>query len=97
MVCYYLPTESNEGWCHILATKEQRQNKQFVEKLLQIQGIKYDDWVDEIHVEYMQSNNKLIFEALDSKISKTKEKKEEKEVVIEEKKSTQSFNPTNSN
>lgn len=80
-----------------MATKEQRQNKQFVEKLLQIQGIKYDDWVDEIHVEYMQSNNKLIFEALDSKISKTKEKKEEKEVVIEEKKSTQSFNPTNSN
>lgn len=79
-----------------LATKEQRQNKQFVEKLLQIQGVKYDDWVDEIHVEYMQSNNKLIFEALDSKINKSKEKKEEKEkaTVIEDNK--QSFNNSNS-
>lgn len=78
-----------------MATKEQRQNKQFVEKLLQIQGVKYDDWVDEIHVEYMQSNNKLIFEALDSKINKTKDKKEEKVNVVEENK--QSFNSSNPN
>lgn len=62
-----------------LATKEQRQNKKFVEKLLQIQGVDYDDWVDEIHLEYIQNNNKLIFEALDSKLDKRKEQKEEKE------------------
>lgn len=78
-----------------MATKEQRQNKQFVEKLLQIQGIKYDDWVDEIHVEYMQSNNKLIFEALDSKINKVEKKKEEKEVLVDKNTSAQSFNPSN--
>lgn len=75
-----------------LATKEQRQNKQFVEKLLQIQGIKYDDWVDAVHVEYMQSNNKLIFEALDSKINKSKEK--ESSFDNEEK---QSFTNSHSN
>ena len=78
-----------------LATKEQRQNKQYVEKLLQIQGVKYDDWVDDIHVEYVQSNNKLILEALDSKINKTKEKSEVKETVIEEDKNKQSFNNSN--
>lgn len=77
-----------------MATKEQRQNKQFVEKLLQIQGIKYDDWVDEIHVEYMQSNNKLIFEALDSKINKSKEKEEKSSFDSENK---QSFNKSHSN
>lgn len=75
-----------------MATKEQRQNKQFVEKLLQIQGIKYDDWVDAVHVEYMQSNNKLIFEALDSKINKSKEK--ESSFDNEEK---QSFTNSHSN
>lgn len=78
-----------------MATKEQRQNKQYVEKLLQIQGVKYDDWVDDIHVEYVQSNNKLILEALDSKINKTKEKSEVKETVIEEDKNKQSFNNSN--
>ncbi len=61
-----------------MATKEQRQNKQFVEKLIQIQGLDYDEWLDKIHVEYMTSNNKLILEALDSKLNKrqTEDKKE---------------------
>lgn len=63
----------------LLATKEQRQNKKFVEKLLLIQGIDYDDWVDKIHLEYIQENNKLIFEALDSKLDKRKERKDEQE------------------
>ncbi|RKD26491.1 hypothetical protein BEP19_16775 [Ammoniphilus oxalaticus] len=64
-----------------MATKEQRQNKQFVEKLLQIQGIRYDDWVDELHVQFLQENNKLILEALDSKISKRKEEAKQSEDV----------------
>lgn len=59
-----------------MATKEQRQNKQMVERLLLIEGIEYDKWVDEFHTSYIQSNQKLIFEALDSKINKGKEKKE---------------------
>lgn len=60
-----------------MATKEQRQNKLFVEKILQIQGIKYDDWMDKIHQEFLQNNNQLILEALDSKINKRQETKEE--------------------
>jgi len=60
-----------------LATKEQRQNKQFVEKMLLIQGIDYDEWLDEIHTEFIQNNNKLILEALESKLNKNPNKQEE--------------------
>lgn len=53
-----------------MATKEQRQNKLFVEKMLQIKGVDYDTWLDEIHSEFIQNNNKLILEALESKLTK---------------------------
>ncbi len=50
--------------------KEQKQNKIFVEKLLMIQGVNYDDWLDEVHSEYIQTNNKVILEALDTTLNK---------------------------
>lgn len=61
-----------------MATKEQRQNKRYVEMLLQIKGIDYDDWVDEIHTEFIQSNNDLIFEGL-KLLNKQGQKQDEKE------------------
>lgn len=67
-----------------LATKEQRQNKRFVEKLLQIKGIDYDDWVDEIHTEFIQNNNDLILQGL-KLLTKQEQKHEEKEEKREEK------------
>lgn len=60
-----------------MATKEQRQNKLFVEKMLQIQGVDYEEWLDEIHSDFIQNNNKLILEALDSKLDKGTNKKVE--------------------
>lgn len=83
-----------------MATKEQRQNKKFVEKLLQIQGIDYDDWVDEIHTEYIQNNQKLIFEALDSKLNKRKDKEEQQDKQQEknlDENQHQSFNSNSNN
>ncbi|MGM9988813.1 MAG: hypothetical protein ACI35O_16525 [Bacillaceae bacterium] len=52
-----------------MATKEQRQSKNFAEKLLQIQGIDYDTWLDEKHQEVIQNNQALILEALDNKLN----------------------------
>lgn len=77
-----------------MATKEQRQNKQFVEKLIQIQGLDYDEWLDKIHVEYMTSNNKLILDALDSKLNKrqTQDKKEDESTSNTSSANSQSFN-----
>lgn len=45
--------------------------------MLQIQGVDYDEWLDEIHSEFIQNNNKLILEALESKLNKSSDKKEE--------------------
>ena len=85
MVCYYhLQHIFFEGGVLYLATKEQRQNKLFVEKMLQIQGVDYDEWLDEIHSEFIQNNNKVILEALESKLKKGTDKKEEQ--------NSQSFN-----
>lgn len=53
-----------------MATKEQKQNKNFAEKLLQIQGIDYEEWLDQKHQEMIQDNQSLILEALDSKLKK---------------------------
>lgn len=75
-----LPISLSKGGVNVAkksTKKEQRQNKQFVEKLLMIQGIKYDEWLDELHQEYIQENNKVILNALDTKLNK-QETKEEK-------------------
>lgn len=55
-----------------LATKEQRQNKSFVEKLLQIKGLDYDEWLDEQHLTYIQDSQSIILEALESKLNGVK-------------------------
>lgn len=52
-----------------MATKEQKQNKNFAEKLLQIKGIDYEEWLDERHLEVIQANQALILEALESKLN----------------------------
>lgn len=48
--------------------KEQRQNKQFVEKLLLIENKKYEDWLNDKHEEYIQENNTLLLDALEKVI-----------------------------
>lgn len=58
-----------------LASKEQRQRKQFVEILLRVQGIEYDDWLDEKHRAVIEENQELVIQGLqamiDSKSSET--------------------------
>lgn len=80
-----------------MATKEQRQNKLFVEKMLQIQGVDYDEWLDEIHSEFIQNNNKLILEALESKLNKGPDKKEEQNTTSQSSFNNYSSNATGSN
>lgn len=61
-----------------MATKEQKQNKNFAEKLLRISGVDYDKWLDEKHQEVIQNNQSLILEALDSKLNTNGGKSEKK-------------------
>jgi hypothetical protein len=50
----------------ILATKEEKQRKQFAEKLLRIKGVDYDKWLDEKHKTVIQENQDLVMMALES-------------------------------
>lgn len=54
-----------------MATKEQKQNKIFAEKLLLVKGVNYDEWLDEKHQDVIQSSQSLIIEALESKLNKS--------------------------
>lgn len=52
-----------------MPTKEQKQNKNFAEKLLRIQGKDYEVWLDAQHQIIIQENQDLILEALESKLN----------------------------
>ena len=48
-----------------MATKEEKQRKQFAEKLLRIKGVDYDEWLDEKHRTVIQENQDLVMMALE--------------------------------
>ena len=52
-----------------MASKEQKQNRSFAEKLLRIRGKDYEEWLDEQHQRVIQDNQELILEALEAKLS----------------------------
>lgn len=52
-----------------VASKEQKQNRSFAEKLLRIRGKDYEEWLDEQHQQVIQDNQELILEALEAKLS----------------------------
>lgn len=52
-----------------MASKEQKQNRNFAEKLLRIRGKDYEEWLDEQHQQVIQDNQELIMEALEAKLS----------------------------
>ena len=56
---------------YVMPTREQKQNKNFAEKLLRIQGKDYEEWLDAQHQLVIQENQELILEALDSKLNFT--------------------------
>lgn len=64
------------------STQEQRQNKRFVEKLLLVKGIDYNDWLDEVHREYIKENAEDILDhALNviDRVDKIEEEEEQEE------------------
>lgn len=48
-----------------LATKEQKNRKQFAEKLLRVKGLNYDEWLDSKHQEVIQDNQDVVMQALE--------------------------------
>lgn len=66
-----------------LTKKEQRKNKEFVEKLLMIEDKSYDEWLNSKHEEYIQENSSLLLNALekvlDNKDSKNQNNKKDEQ------------------
>ncbi|WNS78839.1 hypothetical protein RRU94_02520 [Domibacillus sp. DTU_2020_1001157_1_SI_ALB_TIR_016] len=48
-----------------MATKEQKNRKQFAEKLLRVKGLNYDEWLDSKHQEVIQDNQDVVMQALE--------------------------------
>jgi hypothetical protein len=53
-----------------LATKEQKNRKQFAEKLLRVKGLNYDEWLDSKHQEVIQNNQDVVMQALEMALGK---------------------------
>ncbi|MCT4784268.1 MULTISPECIES: hypothetical protein [Exiguobacterium] len=51
-----------------MASKKQKQNRSFAEKLLRIRGKDYEEWLEQ-HQQVIQNNQELILEALEAKLS----------------------------
>lgn len=48
-----------------MATKEQKNRKQFAEKLLRVKGLNYEEWLDSKHQEVIQDNQDVVMQALE--------------------------------
>jgi len=55
--------------------KEQKRNKEFVQKLLLVENKDYDEWLNEKHEEHIQENSELLLEALEKAIDNKSDKK----------------------
>lgn len=63
-----------------ISNRELKKSKDLVEKLLKVNGEKYNDWLYQIHQQYIEENQSLILDALsaftdDPKPSQPKENK----------------------
>lgn len=68
MMCCCTSRDQGKEVCTV-ASKEQKQNRSFAEKLLRIRGKDYEEWLDEQHQQVIQDNQELILEALEAKLS----------------------------
>jgi len=68
MMCCCTSRNQGKEVCTV-ASKEQKQNRSFAEKLLRIRGKDYEEWLDEQHQQVIQDNQELIMEALEAKLS----------------------------
>ncbi|MHC5534707.1 hypothetical protein [Priestia megaterium] len=67
-----------------ITNKDLKKSKDLVEKLLKVNGEKYNDWLHAQHQEYIENNQHLILEALsafvgDDSSSKDNEKESKEE------------------
>ena len=72
LIVFIFSVKAKEG--ENVASKEQRQRKQFAEMLLRVQGVEYDDWLDEKHRAVIEENQELVMKGLQAMMnSKTSE------------------------
>ncbi|MFP3886134.1 hypothetical protein HPB58_12760 [Priestia filamentosa] len=62
-----------------ITQKDLKKSKDLVEKLLKVQGHKYNDWLHQQHQTFIEENQDLILEALSAFTEPDKEKETSKE------------------
>ncbi|KMY52554.1 hypothetical protein AC623_20680 [Bacillus sp. FJAT-27231] len=74
----------------VVTSKELKKTKDLVEKLLKVNGQKYNDWLQEQHQQFIENNQNLILEALnafsesDNKRTKSGDDKKEESMLVQE-------------
>ncbi|MGG3801902.1 hypothetical protein [Metabacillus fastidiosus] len=65
-----------------IAAKDLKMSKELVEKLLKVNGQKYNEWLFQQHQNFIENNQDLILQALNafSQTGKVEEKEEERDI-----------------
>ncbi len=61
-----------------ISQKELKKSKDLVEKLLKVNGNKYNDWLHQQHQQFIEENQDLILQALSAFTGQEEEEEEEK-------------------
>lgn len=68
-----------------ISQKELKKSKDLVEKLLKVNGNKYNDWLHQQHQQFIEENQDLILQALSAFTGQEEEEEEKSEPKANEK------------
>jgi len=67
-----------------ISQKELKKSKDLVEKLLKVNGSKYNDWLHQQHQQFIEENQDLILQALSAFTGQEEEEEEKSEPKVNE-------------
>jgi hypothetical protein len=67
-----------------ISQKELKKSKDLVEKLLKVNGNKYNDWLHQQHQQFIEENQDLILQALSAFTGQGEEEEEKNEPKVNE-------------
>ncbi|OLO24772.1 hypothetical protein BTA37_30170 [Priestia megaterium] len=67
-----------------ISQKELKKSKDLVEKLLKVNGNKYNDWLHQQHQQFIEGNQDLILQALSAFTGQEEEEEEKSELKANE-------------
>ncbi|MGG4019530.1 hypothetical protein ABEV70_30415 [Priestia megaterium] len=67
-----------------ISQKELKKSKDLVEKLLKVNGNKYNDWLHQQHQQFIEENQDLILQALSAFTGQEEDEEEKRESKVNE-------------